>query len=267
MNTPLNVVKIGGAIIDEPDLLDQFLMQFAALEGSKILVHGGGRSATEMSKALGIEPKMVDGRRITDAATLKVACMMYAGVINKQIVASLQAKGVNALGLSGADGNVLPAVKRPINEIDYGWVGDIHTAELSELPLKNLINADFIPVFCALTHDGNGHMLNTNADTIAMAVAVLASRFTETRLCFAFEKNGVLKDVNDDNSVIPSLQIHEAEKLILSGKIHSGMRPKISAANEALNKGCHQVIIANASNLSAVIAGDTKVPFTEFKKA
>jgi acetylglutamate kinase len=181
-------------------------------------------------------------------------------------VASLQAKGVNALGLSGADGNVLPAKKRPVTEIDYGWVGDIHTEELNETPLKNLINADFTPVFCALTHDGNGHMLNTNADTVAMAVAVMASRFTKTRLCFAFEKNGVLLDVNDDNSVIPSLHIQEAEKLILSGKIHSGMRPKITAANDALNKGCHQVIIANASNLSAVIAGKENVLFTEFVK-
>lgn len=266
MNAPLNVIKIGGAIIDEPQLLDQFLTEFAALEGSKILVHGGGRSATEMSKALGLEPKMVDGRRITDAATLKVACMMYAGLINKQIVASLQAKGVNAFGLSGADGNVLPAQKRPVQDIDYGWVGDIDTHLLSEIPLKNLINAQLIPVFCALTHDGNGHMLNTNADTVAMAIAVLASRFTETRLCFAFEKNGVLQDVNDDNSVIPSLQIAEAEKLILSGKIHSGMRPKITAANDALNKGCHHVIIANASNLSAVLAGEANVPFTEFTK-
>lgn len=259
----IKVIKIGGAIIDEPERLEHFLEEFAAVKGPKILVHGGGRSASEMSKALGLEPKMVDGRRVTDASTLKVACMMYAGLLNKQIVASLQKMGVNALGLSGADANLIPAVKRNPLPVDYGWVGDVVPEQLSAEPLKSFMNAGFVPVICALTHDQKGHMLNTNADTVAMAMAIMASKIEKTSLLFAFEKKGVLRDVNDEESYIKELSLGEADKLILSGKIHSGMRPKLDAAAGALANGCTEVRIIQAEHLAGILADPDHLPNTK----
>lgn len=252
----IHVVKIGGAVIDEPGLLDRFLAQFAALEGVKILVHGGGRSASEMSKVLGLEPKMVDGRRITDDATIKVVTMMYGGLINRQMVASLQALGLHAIGVSGADANILPAVKRPVQTIDYGWVGDIHFENLKAGPLKALLDVGLTPVVCPITHDGQGHLLNTNADTVAAAIAVQAASLAETCLWFAFEKEGVLADVEDEQSVIASLSLAEAQALMQKGKIHSGMRPKIQAAEQAIKHGVSQVSICRFDQVAALCAGD-----------
>lgn len=258
----IQVIKIGGAIIDDPSRLNNFLEQFTAVKGPKILVHGGGRSASEMSKALGLEPKMVDGRRVTDASTLKVACMMYAGLLNKQIVATLQHMGVNALGLSGADANLIPAKKRNPIPIDYGWVGDIEPEDLSAEPLNKFLEAGFVPVICALTHDQQGHMLNTNADTVAMAMAIMASKIAKSSLLFAFEKKGVLSDINDEGSYIKELSLKEADELILAGKIHSGMRPKLDAAAGALGNGCTEVRIIQAEHLAQILSDPVTYPNT-----
>lgn len=251
----LTVVKIGGNVIDNSENLHQFLLDFTALPGDKILVHGGGKIATELGDSLGIEAKMFEGRRITDIETLRIVTMVYAGLINKNMVAQLQAKGSNAIGLTGADGNIIKAQRRPVKEVDYGYVGDLNESSVSSATLDNLLKAGLTPVLCAITHDAEGQLLNTNADTIASAVAVAMASLYETRLVYCFEKKGVLTDVNDDDSVIRSVQANEFEALKAAGVIAGGMIPKVYNAFEAIKKGVSAVYIGKADELSQLANG------------
>lgn len=245
----LNIIKIGGNVIDNPEQLEEFLEKFSALPGRKILVHGGGKIATRIASDMGIEAKMVEGRRITDAAMLDVVTMVYAGLTNKNIVASLQKHNCNAIGLCGADANVIKAIKRPVKEIDYGFVGDILADSIDSLAIKKLLEAEFIPVFSAITHNGSGQLLNTNADTIASSLAVALTKLYEVSLIYCFDKNGVLLDVNDDQSVIETIRAGEFERLKESKTIHDGMIPKLYNAFEAISRGVSYVYIGHASNL------------------
>src|SRR5690606_10722498 len=213
----LTVIKIGGNIIDNPDDLKRFLIDFSAIEGAKILVHGGGKIATKLAADLGVEAKMVDGRRITDDQTLDIVTMVYAGLVNKNIVAGLQMHKCNAIGLSGADGNCIQAIKRPVKSIDYGWVGDILKDSVNVDSLSSFLNSGFVPVFSAITHDGNGKLLNTNADTIASSIAVALSSVFESSLIYCFEKKGVLRDVDDDNSVVSEIRESDFLPLLEEG--------------------------------------------------
>jgi acetylglutamate kinase len=248
----LTVIKIGGNVIDSSEKLHQFLLDFTALPGHKILVHGGGKIATELGSSLGIEPKMVDGRRITDIETLRIVTMVYAGLINKNMVAQLQAKGCNAIGLSGADGNVIRAVKRPVGTIDYGFVGDLDETSVSVDTLDSLLKSGLIPVLCAITHDGDTQLLNTNADTIASAVAVAMSSVYETRLVYCFEKKGVLRDVEDDLSLVTEIRRAEFDTLKEEGVVSGGMIPKLHNAFEAIRQGVKEVYIGKADELPQI---------------
>lgn len=245
----LLIIKIGGNIIDHPEGLSRFLEKFASLRGNKILVHGGGKIATRIAAELGVEAKLVEGRRVTDEAMLRVVTMVYAGLTNKQLVASLQAQGCNAIGLSGADGNGIQTVKRPVREVDYGFVGDILPDSVDIHTVATLIEGGLIPVFSAITHDGKGQLLNTNADTIASALAVALSAMYETSLVYCFEKKGVLLDVNDENSAIPEIRIGEFEELKVSGVVADGMIPKLHNAFDAISKGVSEVCIGHADDL------------------
>lgn len=248
-NSTLHIIKIGGNVIDDDVQLEVFLEKFAAISGKKILVHGGGKIATRIASKLGIEAKIVEGRRITDRAMLDVVTMVYAGLANKSIVATLQKYNCDAIGLSGADGNVIKAVKRPVKEIDYGYVGDILTESVNSLTVKKLLDAGFIPVFSAITHNGSGQLLNTNADTIASALAVSLADHYETSLIYCFEKNGVLSDIEDDDSVIETITVDEFEKYKQAGVINEGMIPKLDNAFNAIQKGVKSVFIGNAEKL------------------
>ena len=240
----LTLIKVGGKIVEEASSLQRLLTDFAAISGHKLLVHGGGRSATRIAEQLGIESRMVDGRRITDAETLRVVTMVYGGLVNKNIVAGLQARGVNALGLTGADMDVIRSVKRPVKDIDYGYVGDVERVDARLL--GDLIARGVVPVMAPLTHDGAGNLLNTNADTIASETArALAARFDVT-LVYCFEKKGVLRDPDDENSVIPSLNRRSFEALTADGTIAGGMIPKIENALAAIEAGVKRVIITRA---------------------
>jgi acetylglutamate kinase len=252
----LTIVKIGGNVIDNSQNLHQFLLDFTALPGAKILVHGGGKIATELGDSLGIEAKMVDGRRITDIEALRIVTMVYAGLINKNMVAQLQAKGTNAIGLTGADGNVIKARKRPVKEIDYGFVGDLDESSVSSATLDQLLKAGLTPVLCAITHDGDTQLLNTNADTIASAVAVAMSSLYETQLVYCFEKKGVLKDITDDLSVVREIRSGEFEALKADGTVAGGMIPKLHNAFEAINKGVTAVYIGKADELNELGSGE-----------
>lgn len=245
----LYVVKIGGNVIDNSENLYEFLKNFSALQGEKILVHGGGKIATKTANDLGIEPKMVQGRRITDIQTLQVVTMVYAGLINKNIVAQLQAHSCNALGLTGADVNFIRTRKRPVKEIDYGYVGDIHEGSIASHQIHRLLEAGFIPVFSAITHDGHSQLLNTNADTIASALAVAMSSIYETHLIYCFEKKGVLRDINDERSVIPQINMEIYNTLKADGTITEGMIPKLDNAFSAITSGVASVIIGDAKDL------------------
>ena len=245
----ITIVKIGGNVIDNAAALSRFLDDFARLEGPKVLVHGGGKLATRLSERLGIETRMVEGRRITDKETLDVVTMVYAGLTNKNIVAALAARGVKAVGLSGADTGVIPATRRSPEPIDFGYVGDINPAEVNTNFIKTLLEAGVVPVFCALTHDGQGSLLNSNADSVASAVAIAASRISASRLVFCFEKPGVLLDVNDDNSVIPSINRTKYAELRAGQLIFEGMLPKIDGAFKAIDNGVKEVIIKRADSL------------------
>jgi len=251
----LTIIKIGGNVIDNSANLHQFLLDFIALPGDKILIHGGGKIATELGESLGIEAKMVEGRRITDIETLRIVTMVYAGLINKNIVAQLQAKGSNAIGLTGADGNVIKAKKRPVKEIDYGYVGDLDEQSVSASTLDSLLQAGLVPVLCAITHDGDTQLLNTNADTIASSVAVAMSALYETRLIYCFEKKGVLKDVNDDASVVREIKVSAFEGLKADGTVQGGMIPKLHNAFEAIKKGVSAVYIGKADELNELERG------------
>ena len=240
----LTVLKVGGAVVEDPQALDAFLTGFAAMPGLKVLVHGGGREATRVAAQLGIQTRMVDGRRITDADMLRVVTMVYGGLVNKGVVAALQARGVNALGLTGADLGCMLAVKRPVKDIDYGFVGDMQRVDTSIL--ADLIARDVVPVMAPLTFDGKGSLLNTNADTIAASVArALAERF-EVTLVYCFEKAGVLKDPDDDASVIPLITRESFAGLASDGTVSGGMLPKLQNAFEALGSGVKEVRITKA---------------------
>lgn len=241
----LKVVKIGGHVVDSAEALDKLLDEFTVLQGNKILVHGGGKIATKISAALGIEAKMVDGRRITDAATVEVVTMVYAGGINKSIVAKLQKRGVNAWGVSGADAQIIPAVKRPVKDIDYGFVGDVLTDKINTKALDMLVGAGYSVVVAPITVDSEGQLLNTNADTIAQSVAVGMSRLYDVELIYLFEKPGVLADINDEESVIKLISPKNYAELKSSGKIFDGMIPKIDNAFFAVDNGVSAVRICD----------------------
>ena len=245
MKEKLTVIKVGGKIVEEEATLNQLLADFSAIEGYKILVHGGGRSATKLAAQLGIESRMVNGRRITDAETLKVVTMVYGGLVNKNIVAGLQAKGVNAMGLTGADMNVIRSVKRPVKDVDYGFVGDVEKVNAGLL--ANLIRQGVVPVMAPLTHDGQGSMLNTNADTIAGETAKALAELFDVTLVFCFEKKGVLSDEDDDDSVIPVLTPGLFQEYVQKGVIQGGMIPKLENSFSAIHAGVSQVVITLAS--------------------
>jgi acetylglutamate kinase len=255
----VNIIKIGGNIIDNETALSSFLKDFAAIDEPKILVHGGGKLATQMSQKMGIEAQMVDGRRITDAETLKIVTMVYAGFINKNVVAQLQGLGCNALGLSGADGKVIPANKRQNANIDYGFVGDPIAVEINTKLLSSLIDAGISPVLAPITVDKSGQLLNTNADTIASCVATALADGFEVNLCYCFEKNGVLMNPDDDNSVISHINFETFQNLKEQGIISKGMIPKLDNAFNAIKQGVKQVIICHADNLKALIGGTSEL--------
>ena len=236
-------------MIDNPPVLEAFLRDFAAMEGKKILVHGGGKEATRMSESMGIKANMIEGRRVTDRATLDIVTMVYAGLINKRIVALLQAMGCDAVGLTGADGNVIPATRRPAKPIDYGFVGDIDPAKVNHRFIASLLDEGKIPVFCAICHDGEGTLLNCNADSIAAAVALAASRIDDTRLTYCFEKPGVMTDVEDENSVIPLITPTLFETLKAQGVVAAGMIPKLQNALKSASEGVKEVRICSSNNL------------------
>ena len=237
----LKVVKIGGNIIDNQEVLSSFLHDFSKIDGPKVLVHGGGKLATRMANQIGVEVKMVDGRRITDDDTLDIITMVYGGKINKDIVANLQKNHCNAIGLTGADANTISSIKRPVQKIDYGWVGDVVGVDYHIL--KTFVDANLTPVFCAITHDGNGHLLNTNADTIASELAIGLSYYFEVELYYCFEKEGVLKNVSDSNSIIPDINKIKYESLVTEGVIADGMLPKMKNCFHALDNGVNEVHI------------------------
>ena len=231
--------------MEEEASLQQLLDDFAAIEGRKVLVHGGGRSATRLAERLGIQNRMVNGRRITDIETLQVVTMVYGGLVNKNIVAGLQARGINALGLTGADMDVIRSVKRPVKDIDYGFVGDVE--QVNATLLSDLIARGVVPVMAPLTHDGQGRMLNTNADTIAGETAKALAALFDVTLVYCFEKKGVLRDENDDDSVIPTITPAEFKQLVADGVIQGGMIPKLENSFEALDAGVSEVVITLAS--------------------
>ena len=246
MREKLTIVKVGGAVVEDEAQLAQLLKDFAAIKGPKILVHGGGRRATKVAAALGIETKMVDGRRITDAEMLKVVTMVYGGLVNKHVVAGLQSLGVDAIGLCGADGDIIRSVKRPLkNGIDYGFVGDVKKADGEKM--AHFIGKNLVPVVAPLTHDGQGNILNTNADTMASEVAKAMASLYDVTLIFSFEKKGVLSNPDDDESVIPTITRADFERYKADGTISGGMLPKIENALAAVEAGVNQVIITLAT--------------------
>jgi acetylglutamate kinase len=249
----LSIIKIGGNVIDFPEKLNEFLYLFANFPGKKILVHGGGIMASKFGESMGVMPEMVDGRRITDKDTLEIVTMVYAGLINKQIVAKLQSLKQNSLGLTGADGNLIRCIKRPVKTIDYGFVGDIK--EVNVDLAKTLLDADIIPVVCAITHDKKGQLLNTNADSIASELATNLSKKFTVNLYYCFDKAGVLIDEKNENSIVPMINEDIYAELKKENVIHSGMIPKLDNAFAALHKGVNHVWIGKAENLLMAAKG------------
>lgn len=249
----LFVIKVGGAVVEDPAALSAFLEGFSSVEGLKVLVHGGGREATKVAAQLGIETKMVDGRRITDADMLRVVTMVYGGLVNKNIVAALQARGLNALGLTGADLGCMLSDKRPVKDVDYGFVGDMRRVDTSIL--ADLIARGVVPVMAPLSFDGKGSLLNTNADTIASSVAVALSERFDVTLVYCFEKKGVLRDANDDDSVISVITKASFAGLVADGVVAGGMIPKLQNAIGALDGGVSEVRITKADS----IVGGTRI--------
>lgn len=245
----LTIVKVGGKVVEDKQSLALLLDLFAQIEGAKILVHGGGRTATDIAAKLGIVSKYVNGRRITDEETLEVVTMVYGGLVNKNIVAQLQARGINACGLTGADLNVIEAKKRPVKDIDYGFAGDV--VAVNNTMLNALLTLDVMPVMAPLTHNKQGVILNTNADTIAAETAKAMSKLYKVKLVYCFEKAGVLKDENDDDSVIANLDKFSYSEYVASGVIAGGMIPKLENAFEAIDAGVSEVIITKFENLNA----------------
>lgn len=245
MKKDLTIVKVGGAVVEDEAQLTQLLYDFIAIQGPKVLVHGGGRRATKIAERLSIETKMVEGRRITDANMLEVVTMVYGGLVNKHVVACLQALGEDAIGLTGADADIIRSVKRPlVNQIDFGFVGDVKKADGAKI--AHFIDAGMIPVIAPLTHDGQGNMLNTNADTMASETATALAGLYDVTLVFAFEKPGVLSNPDDDTSVISTITAADFERLKADGTISGGMLPKISNALAAIQKGVKRVVITSA---------------------
>ena len=243
MTDKLSIIKIGGNVVNSPTELDRFLQDFASLEGFKILVHGGGKIASEVSASMGLEPKMSGGRRITDEQTLDVVTMVYAGLLNKKIVSKLQGFDCNAMGLSGADGNSILAHKRVVKDLDYGFAGDVDA--VSSGMIESLLRSGLSPVFCAITHDKKGQLLNTNADTIASELAKGLSGEFEVELLYCFEKDGVLADVEDKYSVVENIDTQKYKQMKELGQIAEGMLPKMKNCFEALEKGVSHVKIGS----------------------
>ncbi|MFD0760754.1 acetylglutamate kinase [Lutibacter aestuarii] len=245
----LQIVKIGGNVINDEHVLNSFLKNFSTLKEPKILVHGGGKRASEISSAMGLVSKMVNGRRVTNAETLEVVTMVYAGLLNKNITAKLQQFNCNAMGLTGADANVIIAHKRDINDVDYGFVGDIDkiNPEMISLLLENKIT----PVFCAITHNKKGQLLNTNADTIAAEIAIGMSKLFETEINYVFELQGVLKNIEDENSIIEKINLKKYKQLVDEGIIANGMLPKLQNCFNALENGVGKVKIGDASLINS----------------
>jgi acetylglutamate kinase len=252
----LLVVKIGGNVIDHPEALDWFLADFVQIKTKKILVHGGGKIATEMASKLGLEAVMVEGRRVTDRAMLDIVTMVYGGLINKSIVAKLQGKGNNAIGISGADGNSILCVKRPVKEVDYGFVGDVK--EVNHLVLDHLLSGELVPVVCSLSHDGHGNMLNINADTVATTLAKAMANTHTVTLLYCFELKGVLSDFEDKTSVIPKMTWKEYQSLKEKGIISKGMIPKMDNSFEAIRNGVEKVVICHSEDMGKVAKGEKK---------
>lgn len=254
----IKVVKIGGNVIDNEAALASFVADFAALEGPKILVHGGGKLATRLAEKLEIQTTMIDGRRVTDAQTLDVVTMVYAGLVNKSVVAKLQASGCNAIGLSGADGGVVRATRRPAKPIDFGFVGDISVQGVDADFILSLTERGVVPVFCSIMHDGAGTLLNCNADSVASAVAVAVAQKADTELVFCFEKQGVMADIDDPNSVISQIRPESYKTLLADGVVNKGMIPKIDGAFRALESGVKVVTIKHSEALACAESG-TKI--------
>jgi acetylglutamate kinase len=246
----LQIIKIGGNVVDDAVLLDQFLYDFVQIKSPKILIHGGGKIATELAKKLNIAQTMIDGRRVTDAETLKIATMVYAGLVNKNIVAKLQANQCNAIGLSGADANLISGKKRNHPTIDFGFVGDVE--KVNTIQIDNFINQGLTPIISPIIHDSNGNLLNTNADTIATQIALALTKTYQVNLGFCFEKKGVLYNVNDDESYIPSINKNEYLKLKADKIITDGMIPKLDNAFEAINNGVKKVLLFHANQLATL---------------
>lgn len=253
----LSIVKIGGNIIEDEASLLAFLKLFSNLKGKKILVHGGGKRATHVASKLGITSKMIDGRRITDAQTLEVITMVYGGLVNKNVVAKLQSLNTNAIGLTGADANSITSVKRPVKTIDYGFVGDVK--QVNHLAVNKLIEANFTPVFCAITHDAEGQLLNTNADTITSQVAVGMSAIYDTSIYYCFELNGVLRDINDKASVVKHIDSKIYKDLLEQGIISDGMLPKLENCFNALQNGVNTINMGNTAMLTQENDNFTKI--------
>ncbi len=244
----LNIVKIGGNVIENEKELDLFLANFSKLSSPKILVHGGGKLATSLSEKLGIASELVNGRRITNLETLDIITMVYAGLVNKKIVANLQKNNCNAIGLSGADANTIIAIKRPVKDIDYGYVGDITT--VNQQAIQQLILANFTPVYCAISHDTNGQLLNTNADTIAAEISIAMSEFYKCNLYYCFEKNGVLADVNNNESIIETIDTVSYQELLADNIIFEGMLPKLENCFRAIHNNVSAIHIGNINMLN-----------------
>lgn len=253
MRDKLTIIKVGGKIVEEKESLDSLLRDFAAIDGFKLLVHGGGRSATKVAAQLGIETLMIDGRRVTDDAMLDVVTMVYGGLVNKKVVARLQSLGIDALGMTGADMDIIHSHKRPVKSVDYGWVGDVD--RVNGEALSALLRSGVVPVIAPLTHDGEGHLLNTNADTMAGETAKGLAPFFDVSLVYCFEKPGVLRDENDDESVIAEIDPALFASLKEEGIVTGGMLPKLENAFNALDAGVSEVVITRVSALDDLSLG------------
>ncbi len=253
----LFIIKIGGNVIDDDQALCSFLKDFSSIKAKKILVHGGGKIATSIGDKLGIQSKYIDGRRITDDKTIDLVTMVYGGLVNKKIVASLQSLKCFSIGLTGADANLMPAKKRAVEEIDYGWAGDLDADDINTDTWQMFLDNGLVPVLAPLTHDSHGHILNTNADTMAAVLSVSLSKRYEVKLIYCFEKNGVLENVNDDTSIITQLDENIYQQLKENKKLNAGILPKIDNAFDAVNNGVQTVIIGNSSNVSQLIKGES----------
>lgn len=251
----LTIVKIGGQVLDDEMVLKEFVQQFSELNGEKILVHGGGKLVTELAEQMGVQPQLIDGRRITDDISLKLATMVYAGYLNKNLVAQLQALQCDALGLSGADAHLIQTQKRPTSPIDFGWVGDLTETSIDTNRIVQFLEWGICPVFSAITHDGQGQLLNTNADSIASALAASLSSLYEVSLIYCFDKKGVLKDITDEESLIPMITLSEKEFLVEKGVIVKGMIPKMDNAWNALQQGVSSVTIKQSGDLLNLNSG------------